>query len=157
MSSSERAILGGLDEVPEPRNLHHAKIAHTQSSDSQYYSGDTRRAHTLYDLILKDIELQLGDLKNKHQPHYKVLEDAWRHARNWMATGIPPSSRKPILVPYVGSGLNRLAEGGIGSWEDLVKEVAGQCQKIGSDHQIRRSGLTMPQQLDGTGERKGWT
>jgi sugar/nucleoside kinase (ribokinase family) len=102
----------------------------------------------LYDLILKDIELQLTELRNSHEPYYTVLKNAWLNARNWMATGIRPNFPNPILVPYIGSGLNRLAEGGIGSWEDLVKEVAQQCPRIGSEHQIRRSGLTMPQQLE---------
>ncbi len=107
-----------------------------------------RSSRTLYDLVLKDIERQFDRLQNEHESHYTVLKNAWRAAREWAVTGTRPSSRDHVLVPYVGSGLNRLAESGLGSWDDLVKEVAKQCPQLGSEHQIRRSGLTMPQQLE---------
>lgn len=102
----------------------------------------------MYDVVLKDIDRQLRRLHDEHEEYYIALRTAWCAAREWAATRRPPHQGASVLMPYVGSGLNRLAEGGLGSWEDLVKEVAKQCPRLGSEHQIHRSGLTMPQQLE---------
>jgi sugar/nucleoside kinase (ribokinase family) len=102
----------------------------------------------LYDVVLKEIDRQLRRLHDENEAYYMTLKKAWCAAREWAATGRRPLQGTSVLMPYVGSGLNRLAEGGLGSWEELVKEVAKQCPSLGSEHQIRRSGLTMPQQLE---------
>jgi len=103
----------------------------------------------LYEILLTEIDIRLREIEDKFSTEYRKLKDAWRAARGWATTGESPSEETSIVVPYVGSGLNRLAEGGVGSWADLVKNVADLMpEKLGTEHQIHRSGLTMPQQLE---------
>lgn len=106
----------------------------------------------MYNVIQSEIDDQLQKLQTLRPLDYNALKDAWRAARKWGDVGEHRSEDSPLLVPYIGSGLNRLAGNGLGSWQELVSEVEetckGEVEPLGTPHQIRRSGLTMPQQLE---------
>ena len=102
----------------------------------------------MYDLILDAIGTQFRRFHETHDQAYDDLKKAWCASKKWMSTRNRPLNES-MLLPYIGSGLNGLAEGGVHSWGALVKEVAEQNpDELGTEHQVRRSGLTLPQQLE---------
>lgn len=102
----------------------------------------------MHHLLRQEVKSQIRAFKLHHPLEYDLVKRAWNNARDWADTSVPPPADVPILTPYVGSGLNRLAEGGLRSWDDLVKLLARHGAPLGDDHAISRSGLSMPEQLE---------
>lgn len=99
----------------------------------------------MYDLMRREARRQLQSFRFRHEYQYEVLKEAWRSTRTWTATKKRP---KRLLVPYIGSGLNDLATGGLRNWGELVALIAKTAESLGSEHQVKRSGVTLPQQLE---------
>lgn len=89
----------------------------------------------------EDIRSQLRALRISREYQYDELQRAWRNARE-------SRNARPLLIPYIGSGLNNLVEGGLGSWGELVRLIAQRGGPLGSAHQIAVSQLSLPQQLE---------
>lgn len=55
------------------------------------------------------------------------------------------------LVPFIGSGLNRLAEGGVNSWGALVSAIRDAVSSVSvpwSEHERRTAQLSYPEELE---------
>jgi sugar/nucleoside kinase (ribokinase family) len=95
------------------------------------------------DNLLDDIRKALRDLQENSENAYTALENAWRR------TVLRQCENGRQLVPFVGSGLNALAVGGVKSWEALVNKVEiVAASRPWTRHQLETAGLTFPQRLE---------
>jgi sugar/nucleoside kinase (ribokinase family) len=100
----------------------------------------------MYDHIKNHIKEQLTQIKKDNSKNYMHLKEAWQSSRlNGTSSAIDSQKR---MIPFIGSGLNNLTKGGIGSWDSLVKEIRNSVEFEEPFNVVQKSGLKLPQELD---------
>lgn len=102
----------------------------------------------MYSLMYNEVKKQLTSLQKDHKQQYDEFKKAWHDTRVWKCTKQSKNNFDRILIPYIGSGINKLTNYGIDSWGELIKKISAISSPLGSEYQVRRSGLTLPQQLE---------
>jgi len=98
----------------------------------------------MYKVLKHDITKELEKLEREHPEEYEQLK------KSWILTTKRKKKQEPtrLLIPFIGSGLDALAEGGISSWKQLVSSVKDAVSSPWSKHIIDTADLSKPQELE---------
>lgn len=96
---------------------------------------------TLWDDMVGDSVAALGKLEDQHE---ETLRRAWLRT----VCGDREAGARQ-LVPFVGSGINALGQGGSASWRNLVAVVEGTIRpRSWTDYHVRAAQLSEPERLE---------
>ena len=94
-------------------------------------------------MIHEDIEATLNDFEKRYGEAYSDFRDAWIRTVTKKETF---GARR--LIPFIGSGLNTFAVGGVMSWSKLVETISViMGQTPWSSHEFQKSGLGLTEKL----------